>query len=127
MVDSKQFETKLVKVEFGKCRYNKRRENKIVVELGWKFLSGNEPWGAYFTVQGEIRNRIDTDSLCCGQCLDTILTFRKFNKRFLRIHDLWKKYHLKWRKDLPQEEVDEIDQLIEQEVAQGGRLYTWKD
>lgn len=29
MVDSKQFETKLVKVEFGKCRYNKRRENKI--------------------------------------------------------------------------------------------------
>lgn len=31
MIDSKQFETRIVAVEIGKCRYDKRKENMVLL------------------------------------------------------------------------------------------------
>ena len=36
-----QFETRMVAVEIGKCRYDKRKENMVELSYGWCYLKGN--------------------------------------------------------------------------------------
>jgi len=73
---------------FGKIKYNtNRKENPVTVTI--KLTDDG-----CFTASGYIYNRLKTDCLCCGQCLDTIKKYMPHNKTFNQIYDIWKKYHL---------------------------------
>tara|TARA_R100001244_G_C5086246_1_gene115248 strand:+ start:55 stop:522 length:468 start_codon:yes stop_codon:yes gene_type:complete len=76
------------KFNFGKIDYNNngRKENLVTVEV--KFENG------CFSASGNIWNRLGTDLITCGQCINTINQYLKDNKLFNCIYEIWKEYHL---------------------------------
>ena len=76
------------KFNFGKIDYNNhgRKENLVTVEV--KFENG------CFSASGNIWNRLGTDLIQCGQCINTINQYLKDNKLFNCIYEIWKEYHL---------------------------------
>lgn len=81
------------KIEFGKIDFcgTGRKNNDVDVEIE---LRQKEDGKKVLLICGNIWNHIHTDIYCGGQCLDTIYHFKKNNKTFLEVYDLWKKYHL---------------------------------
>lgn len=101
---------------FGKIAYqNNRKENlvAVVVELrnrggeetftldrktGKKTYTGEKtPIYTELSIRGSIWNRLHTDCLCGGQCLDTIAEYRdqlSEPELFDELYKLWKNYHL---------------------------------
>ena len=90
-------QTFLLKLELGKIAYGnpRSRANAAEVSVGFRYLSENNE--SYFTVTGEIWNRIHTDTLSCG-CMtqDTILEYLPENALLKKICEIAKKYHLKY-------------------------------
>lgn len=80
------------RIDFGNFVINNsnRRENRVVVEIELK----DEGKGPVLTVCGEAWNRINTDLILGGQCLDELKQYVKKNKLFNEIYRLWKLYHL---------------------------------
>ena len=76
---------------FGKVDYkgNGRKENLITVEIELKDNNDKQ----IFSASGMIWNRLKTDCLCGGQCLDVIAEYIK-TPLFNKIYRLWKLYHL---------------------------------
>ena len=73
---------------FGKVRFNNnRKENLVTVDI--KLTDDG-----CFTASGMIWNRIQTDCIAGGQCLDTIKECLPNNKTFNQIYNIWKLYHL---------------------------------
>ena len=73
---------------FGKVRYNNnRKENLVTVDV--KLTDDG-----CFSASGMIWNRIQTDCIAGGQCLDTIKECLPNNKTFNQIYNIWKLYHL---------------------------------
>ena len=81
--------TKVIKL--GKVRYNKRRENEAELYITLYDKGENK---VEFACSGAIWNRLHTDCLCCGQCVDTVASFFPHNKKVQRIKDIWRRYHL---------------------------------
>lgn len=98
---------------FGKIAYNNhRKENLVTVDVelkkhggeetfiyenGEKKVTGRTPIYIEFSASGNIWNRLATDILCAGQCLDTIAKHRnelKDKETFDIIYSMWQKYHL---------------------------------
>lgn len=98
---------------FGKIAYNNyRKENLVTVDVelkkrggeetfiyenGEKKVTGRTPIYIEFSACGNIWNRLATDILCVGQCLDTIAKHRnelKDKETFDIIYSMWQKYHL---------------------------------
>lgn len=83
-------------ISFGKVAYNSTRKvNEITVDVE---LKQNFKGQYVFSVCGDLWNARKTDTLCGGQCLDTLFNCLKdnkaMNKQFERIYRLWKLYHL---------------------------------
>ena len=73
---------------FGKVRYNNnKKENLVTVDV--KLTDDG-----CFSASGMIWNRIQTDCIAGGQCLDTIKECLPNNKTFNQIYNIWKLYHL---------------------------------
>ena len=73
---------------FGKVRYNNnKKENLVTVDV--KLTDDG-----CFSASGKIWNRIQTDCIAGGQCLDTIKECLPNNKTFNQIYNIWKLYHL---------------------------------
>lgn len=98
---------------FGKIAYNSnRKENLVTIEVELRQCGGKEtfiyengekkvtrhaPIYIAFSACGNIWNRLGTDILCAGQCLDTIAEHRnelKDKETFNIIYSMWQKYHL---------------------------------
>ena len=82
--------------EFGKIDFNGkgRKVNRVSVEVNLREEETNYGFKYYsFTASGEIWNARGTDCVVCGQCLDEIKEYVN-DPTFLKIYDLWKKYHL---------------------------------
>lgn len=98
---------------FGKIAFNNsRKENLVTIDVelrqaggeevfvyenGQKKVTGHTPVYVEFAASGNIWNRIATDILCGGQCLDTIAEYREQledKETFDLIYAMWKKYHL---------------------------------
>lgn len=78
-------------ISFGKVAYyNNRKENEVTIELNLK----EREKGIVFSCCGNVWNRIHTDIIAGGQCLDSLVPFFKHNKLFMEIHKFWKQYHL---------------------------------
>lgn len=79
-------------IEFGKIDYLGigRKENLVTIELE---LRERDDGKIEFSCCGNIWNRIKSEILCGGQCLDEI---KKYIKKplFNKIYRLWKLYHL---------------------------------
>lgn len=100
-------------LHFGKISYNNRRENEVTIDVELR-SRGGEPTFTYengvktptgkttpeyveLSICGDIWNRLHTDILCGGQCLDTIAYYRdQLNdpELFDVIYDAWKCHHL---------------------------------
>lgn len=76
---------------FGKVDYEcrGRMTNLVVVDMSYTESDGKKR----FSVCGSIRNTRNTDSICGGQCLDTIAEYVN-DPLFMEIYRLWKLYHL---------------------------------
>ena len=118
-----QFETRMVSVEIGKCRYDKRRENMVKLSYGWCYLKGNP--STYFTASGGIWNRTRTDFKTCGQCLDTIGKYKGGNALYRKVKAMHEKWHCHNWTEIPQEVRSEIDALIQEGIDRGGRLHIY--
>lgn len=99
---------------FGKVDgyHNGRRTCEVVLDFGFQEFSGQEP---YFSVCGELWNNIHTDTIWGGQCVDSLAEeFKSLgrNKLYAEMLDLWKKYHLKKISDIPQSDVDRINEIL---------------
>lgn len=123
---------------FGKINYYGTRKDNLVtidVELrnrggedtftrdpktGEKTYAGKTPIYTELSICGDIWNRLGTDILCGGQCLDEIKKFRKQLKDkelFDELYSLWKNYHLNgMHAGTPEQE-----QAIEEWKAEGNR------
>lgn len=79
-------------VEFGKIDYlgTGRRENLVTIELE---LKEREEGKLEFSCCGNVWNRVKSDILCGGQCLDEIKDYID-TPLFVKIYRLWKLYHL---------------------------------
>ena len=78
--------------KFGKIAWNgSRKINAVEIEVEWK---ENNHGKMVFSVCGDVWNSTHTDCVCCGQCLDHILPYLRFNKKFKEIYRLWELYHL---------------------------------
>ena len=76
---------------FGKIAYYSRRKiNSVEVIVSLK-KDNLDRW--CFSAVGDIWNSTHTDIVCGGQILDDIARFIK-DPTFVKIHRLWKKYHL---------------------------------
>ena len=89
-----------------------RKTCAVELEFGFREFSGQEP---YFTVCANVWNNIHTDIIWGGQCVDTIAkSYRNIGRNALykEIAELWKKYHLKKISDIPQYDVDRINEIL---------------
>ena len=79
-------------IELGKIDYLGigRKENMVTVELE---LRKEDDGKIEFSCCGNIWNRIKSDVLCGGQCLDEIKDYINI-PLFIKIYRLWKSYHL---------------------------------
>lgn len=77
--------------QFGKIGlYGKRKINSVEVEVALEDDS-DKP---VFTTSATVWNQSQTDCILAGQCLDTLVPYLKNNELFMKIHRLWKLYHL---------------------------------
>lgn len=102
------------KISFGKVDYYNIKKNncEVVLEFGFREFPRQEP---YFSVCGEVWNNLHTDTVRGGQCVDDLpKMFPRLARdiRYKELLDLWKKYHLKGRCNIPEEDVKRIDWLI---------------
>lgn len=79
--------------QFGKISAykNGRKENEVELEVE---LRKNKDGFPELSVVGAVWNRIHTDWVMGGQCLDDIQRVPMNNSLFQEIKGLWKKYHL---------------------------------
>lgn len=78
-------------ISFGKVAYySNRKENEVTLELNLK----EREKGIVFSCSAYVWNRIHTDIVAGGQCLDELVPYFKHNKLFMEIYNLWKQYHL---------------------------------
>lgn len=79
-------------ISFGKIDYNgsgrKNCEVTLEIELKKKIKSD------VLSIRGNIWNPKKTDIYQGGQCLDTIKKHMARNPLFMKIYDIWKKWHL---------------------------------
>lgn len=124
---------------FGKIDFygNGRRDNLVTVTVelrqrggedtftvdratGEKTIVGKTPTYVELSICGDIWNRLRTDIVCGGQCLDTIAKYRRqLTERdlFDTLLDLWKNYHLNgMHAGTPEQE-----QAIEEWKAEGNK------
>lgn len=99
--------------KFGKVAYyGTRKENAVEVTVELRQRGGEptfiidpitkqkQPTGNHtptyieLSICGNIWNRIHTDIICGGQCLDTIRRYIKNNPVFDTLYDAWTRYHL---------------------------------
>jgi len=101
-------------LHFGKINfYGSRRENEVTIDIelrtrggeptftienGERVYTGNKtPVYVEFTAVGNIWNRLHTDIICGGQCLEEIKKHRaqlEDKELFDEVYRLWKAYHL---------------------------------
>lgn len=98
------------KVDFNGCG---RKVNSVELEIGFAYLSGNDD--AYMSVQGEVWNSKHTDILMGGQCLDELRKLPSVagDPLFEEIYGLWKSWHLKWEREIPEHPHSRILSLIQ--------------
>ena len=78
-------------INFGKIAYcGKRKTNLVEVEVELE----NYPTKPVFTASAIVWNQSKTDAIRAGQCLDELVPYLKDNELFMKIHRLWKLYHL---------------------------------
>ncbi len=72
---------------FGKHAVcSNRKENLITVEVNYK--------DGVFSASADVWNRLHTDIVMGGQCLDELVPYLKNNETYMKIYRLWKAYHL---------------------------------
>lgn len=109
------------KISFGKFDgYNNGRKTcELVIEVGFREFTGQKP---YFTVCASLWNNLHTDIITGGQCIDTMYdNFKSLhsNELYKKIMELWKNYHLKSIDDIPQNIVNEINDIINNDNIAG--------
>lgn len=89
--ESPEFHQKTKTISFGKydCTGNGIKDNLVEISIDLEYKK-QKP---VFAVCGCIWNRLHTDIIYGGQCLDKIKNYVR-NPVFNEIYDLWKKYHL---------------------------------
>ena len=124
--------------KFGKIAYNGRKENAVEISVELRNRGGEEiftidpktkeriytgketPRYIELSICGNIWNRIHTDILCGGQCLDTIAEYKnqlKEKELFEKLYKYWKLYHLNgMHAGTPEQE-----KAIEEWKAQGNK------
>ena len=111
-------QTFILKLELGKIAYGnpRYRANAAEVNIGFRYIDGNKE--SYFTVTGDIWNRIHTDVLRCG-CMtqDTILEYLPENALLKKVCEVAKKYHLKDFSSLKRNEKKEIFAVMDAIMA----------
>lgn len=78
---------------FNKIAYfGEKRVNLPEVEVELEYTEK----GPVLSICGSIWNSKQTDYVCCGQCLDTMMKFSSLanNTLFKKLHNLWKNWHL---------------------------------
>lgn len=99
--------------KFGKVAYyGTRKENAVEIEVELRQRGGEPtftinrktgertptghttPIYTELSICGSIWNRIHTDIITGGQCLDTIAQYIKNNPVFDKLYEYWKRYHL---------------------------------
>jgi len=108
----------ILKLELGKIAYGnpRYRANAAEVNIGFRYIDGNKE--SYFTVTGDIWNRIHTDILRggCGTP-DTILEYLPENALLKKVCEVAKKYHLKYFSSLTRKERKEIFEVMDMIMA----------
>jgi hypothetical protein len=108
--------------EFGKIAwYGSRKINAVEVEVEWK---ENNHGKMVFSVCGTVWNATHTDCVCAGQCLDEILPYLKWNKKFKEIHRLWKSYHLNDMHIGTREQENALNEAVKVGKIQSRSAYT---
>ena len=79
-------------LNFGKIDWNGtgRKINLVTVEINLKETKN----GPAFSASANVWNSKDSDIICGGQCLDSLVPFFKNNAVYMTIFSMWKKYHL---------------------------------
>ena len=111
-------QTFLLKLELGKIAYGnpRYRANAAEVTICFRYFKANGE--SYFTVTGEIWNRIHTDLLRCGcGTQETILEYLPENALLKKVCEIAKKYHLKYFSSLTREEKKEIFEVMDMIMA----------
>lgn len=99
---------------FGKVDgYNNgRRDCLVSLDFGFQEFSGQEP---YFSVCANLWNRLHTDIIWGGQCVDDLKnTYKSLanNKLYCEMYDLWRAYHLKKKSEIPADVVKRIEEIL---------------
>jgi len=81
-----------MEITIGKIDYNEIGKKNCRASVDIKLNSNKK--GIQFTAIGNIWNHIETNCYIYGQCLDEIQKFFPKNKRFNRLVEIWKEYHL---------------------------------
>ena len=74
--------------DLGKIDYNDTGRKINRVEIDVKLSDGR------LSISGNVWNMHETDSISCGQNLDGLKPYFKYNKLFNKLWLLWKEYHL---------------------------------
>lgn len=108
-------QTFILKLELGKIAYGnpRYRANAAEVSIGFRYFAKNKE--SYFTVTGDIWNRLHTDVLRCG-CMtqDTILEYLPENALLKKVCEVARKYHLKYFSSLKKNEKKEIFEVMDE-------------
>lgn len=102
---------------FGKIDYYNtgRKINEVTLEVNLR------DWNGYleFTASADVWNMHHTDCVACGQMIDELYKeFPALHTVLYRIiKELWEKYHCKDISNIPQEDRDLIDKLIDKSVT----------
>lgn len=115
-------------IEFGKIDYygTGRKANLVTVTMEleevrfrrgaiggeWSpmLLKGSK--GIQFSVSADVWNHIRSDIFMGGQCLDEIGHVPVNDALFQEIKRLWKKYHLKYTRDIPPKDMARIREIM---------------
>ena len=84
---------------FGKIPFrSNRRENPVEITVEIRKCGGDgSPEYLEFSAVGAVWNRLHSDWIMGGQCLDDLIPFARYMKNretFFRIANLWRNYHL---------------------------------
>ena len=77
----------LVKIDYKRIG---KKINMVDISIELRDKKGHKA----LSICGSIWNIRHSDTICCGQCLDEINKYFKYNKTFKKIYRLWKLYHL---------------------------------
>ena len=79
-------------LNFGKIDWNGtgRKINLVTVKISLEETKN----GPVFSACANVWNSKSTDCLCCGQCLDNLVSFFQDDKIYMTIFSMWEKYHL---------------------------------